>query len=191
MGRGGAGDGMKNIRFCLCEALMEENRAFLKSSATMVLIRDERHGRLLFRLAACSETLETRHGTLAVMRDYDSPTADNLVKATKEAFKQFCTRRLGKPRSMPGLQQPRTDHDLLRHMCYITEMLVSDGATSELLCADVCRGRRSGANVDDGCHDHGAFMPNVKIVGRDLAHCARHARTKPWRADSHLTALFG
>ena len=29
MDRGGTGDGMKNIRFCLCEALMEESKAFL------------------------------------------------------------------------------------------------------------------------------------------------------------------
>jgi hypothetical protein len=73
------------------------------------------------------------------MRDYDSPTAENLVMATREAFKQFCTL----PRSMPGLKEPKTDHHLLRHMGLITEMLVSDGASSELLAADVCRGRRS------------------------------------------------
>ena len=189
MDLGGTGDRVRNIRFCLFEALAEVNREFMGRAATMVLMRDERHGRLLLCFAACTDTLETRHGTLAVMRDYDSPTAENLVKATKQAFKQFCTLRLGKPRSAVGLEEPKTDDHLLRHMRHITEMLVSDGASSELLAADVCRGRRG--CVDEDCGNDGeAFTPNVKIVGRDLAHCARHVLRKPWQADSHLAALF-
>ena len=189
MDLGGTGDRVRNIRFCLFEALAEVNREFMGRAATMVLMRDERHGRLLLCFAACTDTLETRHGTLAVMRDYDSPTAENLVKATKQAFQQFCTRRLGKPRYAVGLAEPTTDHHLLRHMRHITEMLVSDGASSELLAADVCRGRRGCVDEDCG-KDREAFTPNVKIVGRDLAHCARHVLRKPWQADSHLAALF-
>jgi hypothetical protein len=186
MDQGGTGDRMKNMRFCLLEALAEVNREFLQRSATLVLMRDERHGRLLIRFAACTKTLETKRGTLAVMRDYDSPTAENLLTATKQAFKQFCTHRLGKPRSM-RLAEPKTDHSLVRHMRHITEMLVSDGASSELLAADLSRGRRGSAGEEDG---DDAFTPNVKIVGRDLAHCARHVLRKPWKADSHLTVLF-
>ena len=186
MDLGGTGDRMKNIRFSLFEALVEVNREFLQRSATMVLMREERHGRLLLRFAACTKTLETRFGTLAVMRDYDSPTAENLVKATKLAFKQFCTHRLGKPRSM-RLAEPETDRRLLNHMRKITEMLVTDGATSELLAGDISRGRRGSVDGDDGGE---TFMPNVKIVGRDLAHCARHVLRKPWQADAYLTALF-
>ena len=184
--QGGTGDRIKNIRFCLCEAMMEANREFLRRAATMVLTRDERHGRLLLRYAACTDSLQTRHGTLAVVRDYDSPNAENLLKATKQAFKQFCMLRLGKPRGMPGLAAPRMDQQLLDHMRRITEMLVSDGASSELLAADLCRGRRSSADNNDG----DAFTPNVKVVGRDLAHCARHVLRKPWKADRHLTSLF-
>jgi hypothetical protein len=87
---------------------------------------------------------------------------------------------------MPGLKEPKTDHHLLRHMRLITEMLVSDGASSELLAADVCRGLQSRA---EDAKDE-AFTPNVKIVGRDLAHCARHVLRKPWQADPHIATLF-
>jgi len=67
----------------------------------------------------------------------------------------------------------------------ITEMLVNDAASSELLAADISRGRRGNS---DG--DAEAFTPNVKLVGRDLAHCARHVLKKPWEADEHLSNLF-
>jgi len=184
MDQGGTGDRMKNMRFCLLEALMEEDRAFIRRAKTMVLLRDERRGRLVVRYAACTGDLETRRGTVAVMRDYDSPTADNIVKATRQAFKQFCTHRAGRPRSMPALPAPEVDRDLLQHMRQITEMLVSDSAASELLAAEISRGRRGKAESD------GAFTPNVKVVGRDFAHCARWVLKKPWLADKNLAALF-
>ena len=45
--RGGTGDRLRNARFCLLEAKQETDRAFMHSVGTMVLLRDERHGRLL------------------------------------------------------------------------------------------------------------------------------------------------
>ena len=182
---GGTGDRMKNIKFCLLESMMEAEREFMKRAATLVLLRDERHGRLLLRYAACTRDLETRRGTLAVMRDYDSPNAENLVKATKRGFKQFCTCRLGKPRTMSGLPAPELDRELLHRMRMITEMFVNDSASSELLAADISRGRRGNTDGEEE-----AFTPNVKIVGRDLAHCARHVLKKPWQADEYLSNLF-
>ena len=56
--RGGTGGRLRNIRFCLLEAKQERGRDCIKSVATMVLLRDERHGRLLLRLAACTSNLE-------------------------------------------------------------------------------------------------------------------------------------
>ena len=182
---GGSGERVKNIKFCLLEAMLEADRAFMKRAETLVLLRDERHGRLLLRYAVCTRDLETRRGTLAVMRDYDSPTADNLVKATKRGFKQFCTLRLGKPRTMSGLPGPEVDRELLHHMRMITEMFVNDSASSELLAADISRGRRGNTDGDEE-----AFTPNVKLVGRDLAHCARRVLEKPWKAEEHLSNLF-
>ena len=151
----------------------------------MVLHRDERHGRLLLRFAACNRNLEVRWGTVGVMRDYGSPTAENLVKATQKGYTQFCTHRLGKPRTMTGLKEPEVDHDLLHHMRMITEILVNDSASSELLAGEVGRGRRGS---ESGLKE--AFTPNVRIVGRDLAHCARHVLKKPWQADPTLSNLF-
>ena len=47
------------------------------SAATMVLLRDDRHGRLLNMFAARTWNLELRRGTLGVVRDYGSPTVVN------------------------------------------------------------------------------------------------------------------
>ena len=67
--QGGTGDRIRNIRFCLLEALQERDRDFMKSAATMVLLRDKRHGRLRLWFAACTRNFEVRRGSLGVMRD--------------------------------------------------------------------------------------------------------------------------
>ena len=105
----------------------------MKSAATMVLLQDKRHGRLLLRFATCTRNLEVRRCTLGVVRGYGSPTAENLVKATERAYRQFCTHRLGNPRTMTGLEKTEVDRDLLHHMRLITDMLVNDSASSEFL----------------------------------------------------------
>ena len=87
---------MRNVRFCLFGGSEQGN--LWGALQLKVLMRDERHGRVKLCFAACADALETRHGTLAVMRDYDSPKVEKLVKAATQAFQQFCTRRLGKPR---------------------------------------------------------------------------------------------
>jgi len=86
---------------------------------------------------------------------------------------------------MPGLEEPEVDCDLVRHMRIITGMLVNDSASSEFLTGEVSRGRRGS---ESGLAE--ASMPNVKPVGRDLAHCARHVLKKPWQADPALSNLF-
>ena len=124
-------------------------------------------------------------GTVGVLRDYGSPTANNLVKATERAYTQFCADKLGKPRTITGLEEPETDRDLLHHMRMITAMLVNDSAMSELLAGEVNRGRKgSESSLAE------AFAPNVQIVDRDLAHCARHVIKKPWEAYPTLSNLF-
>ena len=100
--RGGTGDRLRNIRFCELEAKQQRGRDFMNSFATMVLLRDERHCILLLRFAVCTRNLEVRRCTLGVVRDYGSPAAEFLVNATERAYKQFCTHRLGKPRTMAG-----------------------------------------------------------------------------------------
>jgi hypothetical protein len=160
------------------EAKQEGDRDFMNSVATMVLLRDE-------RFATCTRDLEVRWGTVGVMRDYGSPTAENFVKATERAYTQFCIHRLGKPRTMTGLEEPEVDCDMLHHMRMTKDMSVNGNAASELLAGNFTRGRRISKS---GLAE--AFAPNVRIVGRDLAHCARHVLKKPWRADPTLSNLF-
>ena len=55
----------------------------MNSVANMVVLRDERHGRLLLRFAACTRNLEVRRGTLGVARGYGSPATVNLGKGNR------------------------------------------------------------------------------------------------------------
>ncbi len=135
MDNGGTGETNKHIRWCVLEALASQDRAFLREAVTMVICRDERHGRLLVRYAACKPNLESRRGTLGVIRDYGAPSAENILKATQGLFKQFCTRRLGKPRSMRHMKEPAMTQVLYQHLRDITEMVVNDSAASQLLAA--------------------------------------------------------
>ena len=48
----------------------------------------------------------------------------------------------------------------------------------------------AGKAVSQDLPEAEAFTPHVKIVGRDLAHCARHVLQKPWQADPTLCNLF-
>ena len=82
---------------------------------------------------------------------------------------------------MTGLEEPELDPDLLHHMRMITEILVNDRASSELLAGEVSRGRRGS---ESGLAE--AFAPNVKIDGRDLAHCARHVLKEALAGIPHL-----
>ncbi|MFM7982171.1 MAG: hypothetical protein ACKPKO_22915, partial [Candidatus Fonsibacter sp.] len=68
-----------------------------------------------------------------------------MVKATESAYKQFCTHKLGNPRTMTVLEQPEVDRALLRHMRMITDMLVNGGASSELLVGEVSQPRPHGS----------------------------------------------
>ncbi len=77
---------------------------------------------------------------------------------------------------------------LYQHLRDITEMVVNDSAASQLLAADMGRGRRQAPPLHS--LERGAFTPNVKIVGRDLAHCARRILSKPWQADAFLESRF-
>ena len=85
---------------------------------------------------------------------------------------------------MTGLEEPEVD-DHLHRMRMTTDMLVHDSASSELLAGEVSRGRRGS---ESGLEE--AFAPHVRIVGRDLAHCARRVLKKPWQADPTLPNLF-
>ena len=86
---------------------------------------------------------------------------------------------------MTGLEEPEVDRDLLHDMRMITETFVNDSASLELLAGEVSRGRRgSESSLGE------AFSPNVNIVGRDLADCARHVLKKPWQADPNLPNLI-
>ena len=86
---------------------------------------------------------------------------------------------------MTGLEELQVDRDLLHHMRMITAMLMNGNASSDLLAGEVSRGRRGSESFLAE-----AFAPHVKIVGRDLAHCARHVLKKPWQADPTLSNLF-
>jgi hypothetical protein len=100
--RGGTRGRLKNIRFCVLEAKQEMDREFMKSAATMVLLRDERHGRLLLRFATCTRDLEVRRGTLGALRDYGSPAAENSVKCNRAGVHIVLRSQVGEAPNHPN-----------------------------------------------------------------------------------------
>ncbi|MFM7984741.1 MAG: hypothetical protein ACKPKO_36000, partial [Candidatus Fonsibacter sp.] len=92
---GGTGDRLKNTRFCVMEAKQERDRDF-HDKCCHHGVASRRQAWQMF--ATCARKLEVRRGTLGLLRDYGSPTAENVVKkATEQTYTQFCTHMLGKP----------------------------------------------------------------------------------------------
>ena len=67
-------------------AMQGDDQAIMMIAATLVLIRGGSHGRLLVQCADGARVVETRRGTMAVIRGYGSPIAENVAQATRTVF---------------------------------------------------------------------------------------------------------
>jgi hypothetical protein len=159
------------MRWAIVEALREKDRAFLRKSTTIVLMRDERETRLLVRYCASDKHLNVRRGFLGQTRGAGG-LGREIVAATARVLRVFCTQKSGLPPG--GRGTPVRDKGLLRHIQDRVEILVSDSAASELLAANIGRGKSTDGGVD-GHRD--PLTPNLVLVGRDYARSFR--RTLP------------
>lgn len=162
---GSASDRASLMRWCISEAILEDARAFLRKARTIVLIRDERNGRLLIRWRGATAGLEARAGVMGVCKAMPSSEAEAINQATGRIITRFCTSRSAPPRStrLPG---PIVDADLERHIRDRVEIIVTDAAANELLAGNQGRARRGAAEL-------APLTPNLMLVARDHAHASR------------------
>jgi hypothetical protein len=159
------------MRWAIVEALREKDREFLRKATTIVLMRDERETRLLVRYCAADKHLNVRRGFLGQTRGAGG-LGREIVAATSRILRLFATRKAGMPPG--GRGTPVRDKALIRHIQDHIEILVSDSAASELLAANIGRGKRANDRME-GPRD--PLTPNLVLVGRDYAHGFR--RTPP------------
>ena len=180
---GQSSDKKTRMRWSLSEAVLDRAREFLKGSATIALLRDERKGRLLVRWRACSASLTVRAGVLGFCNA--EPTAESLTMATETIIKTFCQPGHSKPRGSTLLKQAY-DEESERAIRQGTSVLVTDAAAAEVLASDQLRGHRQPA----GAAPAGAILPCVKVVGRDAAHASTRLLKKPFNAHPEINEVL-
>ncbi len=202
----GRGSKVAELRWAIAEAYASLDRAFLGKATSVALCRDERHGKLLVRFSATTEDFEHRNGTIALVQ-LDGCTAFDLVAATRKALTIFCACFLG---STDPSHPSKLDKELLDWIRTHVEVVANDAASNEMLAGDVGRGRRvwNDQLLLDGCNsarmpgsalenrgpnadnDANLLTPNLMLVHRDHAHCARRVLVRPWKADEELERLM-
>ncbi len=169
----GASDKTSLMRWCLSEAMLQEARQHVREALTIVLVRDERHGRLLLRYRTCSPDMCTAAGVFGLER-LPAGAAENLLDATKKAVISFATPRLAPPRNV-RVEAGGVNRRLVQHIRSHVHIVVTDCAASELLAQAQARGQRQ--PYDAGARrllgDGSSFLPNIKLIGRDRAHAAQ------------------
>lgn len=162
------------ITWCLSEALLDIDRAFVRKAVTLAVCRDDRAQRLLMRFTGATADLEVRSGVLGIGTAHlEQPDADGIVAATKEVFDNFCTLRQGAPSHGGGpynVKAASVDSKLLEHLCAIIEVVAVDEESAELKAADIGRGRRASAL------ELRPITPNLKFTLRNKAHGFRRYR---------------
>ena len=88
----------KHLRgaWCLAEALKAMDQRFLARARAVTLLRDERKGRLMFRIRAMGPDFEVRSGTLGQEQGHGTG-AINILKATENVLLRACTRFAAPP----------------------------------------------------------------------------------------------
>lgn len=163
--KGSASDRTSLMRWCIAESILDSARAFLHKAVTVVLIRDERNGRLLCRWRASTPDLQARAGVMGVCKALPGSDAEAINEATGRIINRFCTTFCGAPRAT-RLPAPVLDTALERHIRDRIEIVVTDAAANELLAGNQGRGRRGACGQPE-------LTPNLMLVARDHAHASR------------------
>ncbi len=166
---GQASDCKSLMRWCLSEAVLERLRGFLRKAKSIVLCRDEREGRLLVRFRAATRDMRCKTGVLGLAKGYGPQSGENIVHATRDLLRTFCTPLANPPRGTR--LRPTVDEDLVAHIRDHIEIMVTDAAGNELLAANLGRGRRE-MHVPVRKKNE-LLSPNLILVARDHAHASR------------------
>ena len=162
--------------WCIGEALAAMKRKCLAKADTMLMMRDERHGRMHVRFVACGPDQPYISGFLGQSRDH-TPDSLGIVAATEQVYKNICTKYFGLPNG-----KPEFDAELYNHLCKITEAVAIDSASNEVVAAkDMCT----------PFGDKPALFPNCSHILRDAPPSARRVLSRLWKADTVMANLFG
>ena len=164
------------MRWCLSEAMLQQLRQKVRSARVLVLIRDERQGRLQIRFQATLANHSMLSGLFGCEELKEGKKAKDITEATRNALKTFCTERLGAPRGFRG-KEAVLDKTLFETLQDKIEMIVTDCASAELLAQDHGRGRRGSLTSNDE-----PLFPNARLTGRDRAHACGRLIERPWKS---------
>ena len=200
---GGQSDKVVLMRWCITESMLQLWRKQLGSARSLVLVRDERKGRMGLRFRACLQDFSVIDGVFGLEELQEGKKSAHIHAATVQALKSFCTSFHSPPRNYKMQDANRLDHDLLNHLKECCEMIVTDCAAAELLAQDMARGKRplavtvgpsriGDAPADDleGRHGDQATFPHVKVIGRDRAHACGRLIERPWKSDPFISTLL-
>ena len=182
---GGSSDKTYLMRWCLTEAMQDQHRAAARQSSSVVLIRDERRGKMMVRFRLCeSKTLNVRSGVLA-LETLSCGQAEEILRATRRGLTQFCQSRRNPPRGFRG-HVSDFDEGLFKKLRQNCQMVVTDCASSELLAQNIGAGSRKSSAADN----EDPLFPAQKIIGRDRAHASQRLLSRPWSEDPELRDLM-
>ena len=200
---GGQSDKVVLMRWCITESMLQLWRKQLGSARSLVLVRDERKGRMGLRFRACLQDFSVIEGVFGLEELQEGKKSAHIHAATVQALKSFCTSCHSPPRNYKMQDANRLDHGLLNHLKECCDMIVTDCAAAELLAQDMARGKRPLAvtvgpsRIGDGPADdlegrHGdqATFPHAKVIGRDRAHACGRLIERPWKSDPFISTLL-
>lgn len=172
-GKDGAGKGGRKFRqmvLCLADAAKELQQDFVKSSTSLVLMRDARAGKVALRFAAIDAKMRVTCGLVGWMA-LTSSTGMSIRDITDECFKRFGTLRVESPAAQK-LKNVRRDLKLKVHT------IVTDAAANEVMASEIALGDQQPGGQ--------ALTPHATLIVRDRAHGLRRLASRPF---SSITAL--
>ena len=162
----------------ISQARDDDKRRALQEAESMILFRDERHGRMHCRFnCACTDETDLSDLTGFLGQSIrHQPDAIGITDATVQVFRDVCTSRAHAPEGMVATE---VFHEgLFEHSREVLEALAVDSAENEIVSGtDMSSARPDGTP---------AWFPNTRHTLRDAAHSCRRVLSRLWTADPFL-----
>ena len=126
--------------WCVTEGLREAERNFVKDESVVATIhRDESDGRLVLRMTAANQELDTRQFQIGMARDRGG-SAKNIFDQTKMLCQRFATRWLDPPHcNRKDVETNVYDEEFFQDVCSKVKMSNTDAAGNEVLASNIRR----------------------------------------------------
>ena len=207
----GTGRKVQRMIWCLAEARRERWRDFARQAKTIALHQDKGRGVQLVRFTGTDDTFRRCAGILGMQTMFGGHR--EIVEATREILKRFCTPGHGKPPAEAQVghvsdAEPALDHSLHDKLLETIHMWNADGAADGQLAGHVLQvathGRPTGRlpraasqfttfkSLKRSIRQQGGdLFKDLKVVNWDAAHGARRITQRPWKSDPYIQATMG